>query len=116
MSLSIFQYWTKATMNPIKRQEMIDKLGVVRKAFGSIQEAATFVGLKCYSNISRCCSGERKSAACYYWKFCTLPKGSIKKLIGRKLSFTDEPVELKEDWYGRINKGIIGCIYSSIKC
>ena len=24
-----------------------------------------------------------------------LPKGSIKKLIGRELSFTDEPVELK---------------------
>lgn len=27
----------------------------------------------------------------------TLPKGSIKKLIGRNLSWADEPVELKED-------------------
>lgn len=26
-----------------------------------------------------------------------LPKGSIKKLIGRELSWNDEPVELKED-------------------
>lgn len=76
---------------------MIDKLGVVRKAFGSIQEAANFVGLKCYSNISRCCSGERKSAAGYYWKFCTLPQGSIKKLIGKELTWKDEPVELKEE-------------------
>ena len=26
-----------------------------------------------------------------------LPQGSITKLIGRELSFTDEPVELKEE-------------------
>lgn len=26
-----------------------------------------------------------------------LPKGSIKKLIGRELSWNDEPVELKEE-------------------
>lgn len=26
-----------------------------------------------------------------------LPSGSIKKLIGRELSWSDEPVELKED-------------------
>ena len=26
-----------------------------------------------------------------------LPRGSIKKLIGRELSFSDEPVELKEE-------------------
>ena len=26
-----------------------------------------------------------------------LPKGSIKKLIGRKLTWEDEPVELKEE-------------------
>lgn len=26
-----------------------------------------------------------------------LPKGSIKKLIGRELSWNDKPVELKED-------------------
>ena len=26
-----------------------------------------------------------------------LPQGSIKKLIGRELSWSDEPVELKED-------------------
>lgn len=31
-----------------------------------------------------------------------LPRGSIKKLIVRELSWNDEPVELKEDWYGRI--------------
>lgn len=33
-------------------------------------------------------------------KFCgciNFPKGSIKKLIGRELSFSDEPVELKEE-------------------
>lgn len=29
--------------------------------------------------------------------FVVLPRGSIKKLIGRELSFTDEPVELKEE-------------------
>ena len=32
-------------------------------------------------------------------KFCgciNLPKGSIKKLIGRELTWNDEPVELKE--------------------
>ena len=28
---------------------------------------------------------------------CYLPKGSIKKLIGRELSWSDEPVELKEE-------------------
>jgi hypothetical protein len=28
---------------------------------------------------------------------CYLPKGSIKKLIGRELSWDDEPVELKEE-------------------
>ena len=28
---------------------------------------------------------------------CYLPKGSIKKLIGRELTWNDEPVELKED-------------------
>ena len=27
----------------------------------------------------------------------SLPKGSIEKLIGRKLTWEDEPVELKED-------------------
>ena len=35
-----------------------------------------------------------------YWigvSIFQLPKGSIKKLIGRELSFADEPVELKED-------------------
>lgn len=26
-----------------------------------------------------------------------IPKGSIKKLIGKKLTWNDEPVELKED-------------------
>ena len=35
-----------------------------------------------------------------YWigySIFQLPKGSIKKLIGRELSFSDEPVELKEE-------------------
>ena len=27
----------------------------------------------------------------------TLPKGSIEKLIGKKLTWEDEPVELKEE-------------------
>lgn len=31
------------------------------------------------------------------YKCLELPKGSIKKLIGRELSFNDEPVELKEE-------------------
>lgn len=30
-------------------------------------------------------------------KCLELPKGSIKKLIGRELSWNDEPVELKEE-------------------
>lgn len=29
--------------------------------------------------------------------FVELPKGSIQKLIGRKLTWEDEPIELKED-------------------
>lgn len=38
-----------------------------------------------------------------YWiddKYCSylnLPKGSIKRLIGKDLSWSDEPVELKEE-------------------
>ena len=36
-----------------------------------------------------------------YWYVCSnkvlLPKGIIKKLIGRDLSWNDEPVELKEE-------------------
>lgn len=31
----------------------------------------------------------------YYRDAIELPQGSIKKLIGRELSFSDEPVELK---------------------
>lgn len=31
-----------------------------------------------------------------YGECCHLPKGSIKKLIGRELTWEDEPVELKE--------------------
>ena len=30
-------------------------------------------------------------------KYVVLPHGSIKKLIGRDLSWSDEPVELKEE-------------------
>ena len=78
-----------------KQVAMVDTAGLVVRIFGSIQEAATFVGLKSYTSISRCCSGERKHAAGYSWKWCNLPKGSIKKLIGRELTFDDEPVELK---------------------
>lgn len=32
-----------------------------------------------------------------FYDFVELPKGSIKKLIGRDLSWSDEPVELKEE-------------------
>lgn len=32
---------------------------------------------------------------CPYPRFVKLPKGSIKKLIGRELSWNDEPIELK---------------------
>ena len=36
-----------------------------------------------------------------FWSFYSdkipLPKGSIKKLIGKELSWNDEPVELKEE-------------------
>ena len=32
-----------------------------------------------------------------YWEEVELPKGSIKKLIGRDLTWEDEPVELKEE-------------------
>ncbi len=32
-----------------------------------------------------------------YDDWIALPKGSIKKLIGRELSWEDEPVELKEE-------------------
>lgn len=32
----------------------------------------------------------------YVDSYVELPKGSIKKLIGRELSWNDEPVELKE--------------------
>lgn len=31
------------------------------------------------------------------YDFIKLPPGSIKKLIGRELSFNDEPIELKEE-------------------
>ena len=33
--------------------------------------------------------------ACFRSKPLSIPKGSIKKLIGRKLTWNDEPVELK---------------------
>lgn len=29
------------------------------------------------------------------WRYCELPPGSIAKLIGRELTWEDEPVELK---------------------
>lgn len=32
-----------------------------------------------------------------YCGYINLPKGTIKKLIGRKLTWNDEPVELKSD-------------------
>ena len=31
------------------------------------------------------------------YKYMSLPHGSIKKLIGRELTWQDEPVELKEE-------------------
>lgn len=33
------------------------------------------------------------------YDYVELPKGTIKKLIGRELSWDDEPVELKEERY-----------------
>lgn len=33
----------------------------------------------------------------YFNRMVILPKGSIKKLIGRDLTWQDEPVELKEE-------------------
>lgn len=41
----------------------------------------------------------RISACCWYSVFglVRIPKGSIKKLIGKELSWDDEPVELKEE-------------------
>ena len=30
-------------------------------------------------------------------EWCGLPKGSIEKLIGKKLTWEDEPIELKEN-------------------
>ena len=35
-----------------------------------------------------------------YSMWLALPKGSIKKLIGKELTWEDEPVELKEKQYG----------------
>lgn len=39
---------------------------------------------------------------CFYWdsssgSFIPIPKGTIKKLIGRDLTWEDNPVELKEE-------------------
>lgn len=44
---------------------------------------------------------------CEYWDttsgmFVVLPKGTIKKLIGKTLTWEDEPVELKEDTVEKI--------------
>lgn len=44
-----------------------------------------------------CWSIWRRNFAGETMNYVMLPKGSIKKLIGRELSFTDEPVELKEE-------------------
>ena len=76
---------------------MINKLGIVENVFKNASEAARFVSLTSGVHISQCCLGKRKRAAGYYWKYISLPHGSIKKLIGRKLAFEDEAVELKEN-------------------
>ena len=39
---------------------------------------------------------------CFYWvassgSFIPIPKGTIKKLIGKELTWEDEPVEFKEE-------------------
>lgn len=52
-----------------KSVDMVDDYGNILKSYGSIQIAATDVGLKCYSNISRVCSGERKRAGGYRWAY-----------------------------------------------
>lgn len=73
---------------------MLNSNGKTQRVFGSIQEAATWVGLKSYTNISKCCDGKRKRAAGYFWKWCQLPKSEVVKLIGRHLTWEDEPVEI----------------------
>lgn len=44
---------------------------------------------------------EWKPTFCEYenrvYDYVELPKGSIKKLIGRELSWSDDPIELKEE-------------------
>ena len=77
-----------------KQVLMIDESGYIKNVFGSIQEAATFVKLKSYSNISKCCTGKRKRARGYFWKFCKIPYESAKQLIGRHIDWEDEPVEI----------------------
>ncbi len=42
------------------------------------------------------CCDECQDGMCYYNASVDLPKGSIKKLIGRDLTWEDEPVELRE--------------------
>lgn len=37
-----------------------------------------------------------------HYNFITIPKGTIKKLIGRKLTKRDEPVELTNKHYGKL--------------
>lgn len=50
-------------------------------------------------NIWHSCQEEPEKGEFIVTEFCAigLPKGSIKKLIGRELTWEDEPVELKSE-------------------
>ena len=56
--------------NPLSKPVLMmnSNMEVIRE-FDSLTDAASFVGLKTYSNISRCIRGERNTAKGYYWKF-----------------------------------------------
>lgn len=48
-----------------------------------------------FSHIPQRCNDGTWEIANLYQMALPLPKGSIRKLIGRELTWTDEPVELK---------------------
>ena len=56
--------------NPLSKPVLMmnSNMEVIRE-FDSLTDAASFVGLKTYSNISRCIRDERNTAKGYYWKF-----------------------------------------------
>lgn len=85
----------KKSFNNVSSKSVAKLLnGSVIDVYGSLSEAAIVNGIKSYTNISRCCNGERIKSHGYNWMFVNLPSGSIEKLIGRKLTWGDEPVEV----------------------